>query len=329
MSLAHHAYHYVPTGQGWKIELKQCRPPARVNSRRNPILIVPGYSMNSFIFGYHPHGLSMEEYLTQQGFEVWSVNLRAHGGSIREEGGTDRFTMKELALVDLKAAIDFVLKNSGSKTGKCDLIGCSLGGTLAYLYVAMTPKNRAGSIISIGSPMRWEEIHPVVKYAFAFPKIVGCINVSSTKAMIRLLFPLILKSPLLKIYLHKEMVDLKHPSLLLESVENPNRFVNRQIAEWVANKDLIIDGKSLTEELKKATNPLLCIIANGDGVVPPMTAMSAHEVISSKVKETMVIGTDKLRFAHADLFVSNHAHDMVFKPIAEWILKHEPKTAKS
>ncbi len=283
--------------------------------------------MNSFIFGYHPHGLSMEEYLTQQGFEVWSVNMRGHGGSIREKNGHDRFTMKEMALVDLKVAIDHVIANSGSKTHKVDLIGCSLGGTLAYIYASMSPKNRAGSLISMGSPMRWEEVHPLIKYAFLFPKLIGTLRVAHTKEIIRLLFPFILKSPFLKIYLHKEMVNLKHPNLLLESVENPNRFINQQIAEWVAKKDLFISGKSLTQELKKVKNPLLCIVANGDGIVPAMTAISAHEVIGSKVKETLVIGTDTLRFAHADLFVSNHAHDMVFKPIAKWLSKHEPRSS--
>ncbi|EKD42081.1 MAG: alpha/beta hydrolase fold protein [uncultured bacterium] len=322
MSLAHHNYHYVSNGAGWQLELKQCRPPQTINEKKNPLLIIPGYGMNSFIFGYHPHGLSMEEYLTQRGFEVWSLNLRAHGGSIREKGGHDRFTLKDLALVDLKIALDYMVKNVSSKTGKIDLLGCSLGGTIAYIYAALSPRNHCGSIVSMGTPMRWEDVHPLVKLAFLSPKLVGCIRVAYTKELIRLLFPFIVNSPFLKIYLHKEMVDLRNQNILLESVENPNRYINKEIAEWVKKKDLFINGKNLTQELKKIKNPLLCIVANSDGVVPAMTALSAHEVIGSKIKETLVVGTDNLRFAHADLFVSNHCHEMVFKPVAEWLANH-------
>jgi len=320
MSLAHHTYHYVNNSAGWQLELKQCRPPEKINKNRNALLIIPGYGMNSFIFGYHPHGLSMEEFLTQRGFEVWSVNLRACGGSVREKGGHERFTLKDLALTDLKCAIDYMNDHVSSQTGKIDLLGCSLGGTLAYIYASMSPHNKCGAIVSMGSPMRWEDVHPLIKLAFISPKIVGSLRVSYTKELIKLFFPLIVNSPFLKLYLHKEMVDLRNQNILLESVENPNRFINREIAQWVRRKDLIVGSKNLTQELKKINNPLLCIVANEDGVVPAMTALSAHEVIGSKIKETLVVGTESLRFAHADLFVSNHCHEMVFKPMAEWLL---------
>lgn len=321
MSQAEHSLHYVSNNDGWILELKQCRLPKVVHKDRNPVIIIPGYGMNSFIFGYHPRGLSMEGYLTRRGFEVWSVNLREQGGARCEGGESRRYSLKDLGTVDLKAAIEFIVNTSRSKTGKVDLIGCSLGGTLAFIYTALIPKNHTGSIVAIGSPLRWEEVHPLVKLAFSSPRIAGLIPIRKTKALLKLLAPLIINSSLLKVYLHKEMVDTRHMELFFETVEDPNRFINREIAEWVSRKDLVFDGKNLTHEFRKVKNPILCVLSNGDGIVPPLTALSAHEVSGSKIKETLLIGTEELRFAHADLFISHQAHEMVFRPIANWLLK--------
>ena len=322
MSLAQHTIHYVSNHDGWELEVKQCRPPKTLHKKRNPVVIIPGYGMNSFIFGYHPRGLSFEEYLTQEGYEVWSVNLRCQGGSIAENKLSEEVvSFKKLALVDLPSTLDFILKNSRSETGKVDLIGCSLGGSIAYTYLALTPHHVAGYVVTMGAPLRWEEVHTLVKIVFSSPKIAGMIPVVGTRSIARLLFPLISKTSLLNIYLHKDMVDLSHQSILMETIEDPNRHLNREIAEWIQHKDIIIEGKNVTQGMKKVKTPLLCVLANADGIVPPMTALSAHEVIGAKVKETLVVGTDTLRFAHADLFISDHCHEMVFKPIAEWLRK--------
>lgn len=320
MSLTPHKNHYVPNGCGWRLELKQCRPPKPLTKRRRPLVIVPGYGMNSFIFGYHPHGLSLEEYMRGRGFEVWSVNLRDQGGS-RREGGNSRFGLRDLGCVDLDAAIEFIVKNSRSGSEKVDLIGCSLGGTLGFIYAALVPNNRLGSLVAIGAPLRWEKVHPLLKMAFLSPRLMGMIPFLGTKEIIKVLMPLIVRSPLLRIYIHKEMVDLRRKNILLEAVENPNRFMNREIGEWIRAKDLILEGGNLTDAFHKVKNPLLCVLANSDGIVPPMTALSAHEVAGSKIKETLVVGTERLRFAHADLFISNHCHEMVFKPIADWLIQ--------
>ncbi len=52
-------HHLVPNGDGWRLAIKQTFHPARLMRRRRPLLIVPGYGMNAFIFGYHPRGQSM------------------------------------------------------------------------------------------------------------------------------------------------------------------------------------------------------------------------------------------------------------------------------
>src|SRR5688572_25539339 len=79
--------HRVPNGDGWDLSLFQTWDAATLVPGRNPVVIVPGYGMNSFIFSYHPRGLSLEAWLVREGFEVWRADLRAQGGSVSTGGG--------------------------------------------------------------------------------------------------------------------------------------------------------------------------------------------------------------------------------------------------
>src|SRR4051794_36833309 len=108
-------HHLAETGAGWKICLYQAWDPERVDRARRPVLIVPGYGMNSYIFSYHPNGASLEGFLAERGFEVWRVDLRGQGGAVRTTG-TMQFTLEDLAVVDLKVAMDAVLAATQTKS---------------------------------------------------------------------------------------------------------------------------------------------------------------------------------------------------------------------
>jgi pimeloyl-ACP methyl ester carboxylesterase len=322
MSKASHKLHFVTNGNGWLLEVKQCHPPKKLDKKRRPVAIIPGYGMNSFIFGYHPSGQSMEEYFTRRGLEVWSVNLREQGRSARLDGSR-RYGLHDLGAIDLKAAVNFIAEQSQSSAKKVDLIGCSLGGTVSYIY-GSEPQNKLGSLVTIGAPLRWEEVHPLLRVLFASPRLIGMIPIRGTREIVRKMLPYIADLPLIHLYLHPELIDMSKADEMVNLVEDPNRHINRQIAQWIRDKDLIMNGKNLTDEFRSFKNPLLCVLANGDGIVPPLTALSALEVCKSKVKETLMVGDDKQHYAHGDLFVSYEAHQRVFRPIADWLLKLDP-----
>src|ERR1051326_6861472 len=48
-----------------------------------PVVIVPGYGMNSFIFGFHPQERSLEATLAHRGLVVYAADLRGQGRSRR------------------------------------------------------------------------------------------------------------------------------------------------------------------------------------------------------------------------------------------------------
>ncbi|MDP8223813.1 MAG: alpha/beta fold hydrolase [Candidatus Lernaella stagnicola] len=313
----------VSNGAGWRLFAKRSIDPEHFNPKLRPVAAVPGYGMNSFIIGFHPGGQSMEEYLTAAGFEVWTMNLRGQDFTFSENGGR-LYGIRDVARVDLPAILGHIVETTQSRRRTIDILGCSLGGTYVFAYAVLNKPNPLGNIVALGAPLRWEKVHPALRLAFCSPELLGKINMRGTRLLCRIALPLAAKIPgLLHIYLHPEIVDISQAGELVKTIEDPNPLLNREIAEWVGRKDLLIDGINISEAFREITNPLLCIQANADGVVPMATAFSALELASSTVKDTLIAGTDEIPMAHADMYISRYAQDLVFQPLAEWLLAHQ------
>jgi pimeloyl-ACP methyl ester carboxylesterase len=320
---------YVPTGDGWELRLK------RVVSRRHfrpdlrPLAIVPGYGMNAFIFGYHPNGASMERFLAERGFEVWSLYLRGQEGT-RRLGGSNRFGMADLAIKDLEACFHHILEATETLgADRVDSIGCSLGGTYQFIHATCVPDHVMGSIVAIGAPLAWRQAHPIIRFLFGHPGIAGSIPFAFTRELAGLVFPLLLRIPaVLKLYMHPEITDVSKIRTLIQTVENPIARINAEIAHWIQDQDLIVNGKNVTEEMRRVTNPLLLVVANADGIVPRDTVMSAYEASGAEVKDVLAVGSRSVPMAHADLFVSRCCHELVFAPMADWLLERNGASAR-
>src|SRR5262249_50816328 len=141
--------HRVQNGAGWTLSLFQTWDESRLIRGRRPVLIVPGYGMNSFIFSYHPRGASLEGHLARDGFEVWRVDLRAQGDSKADPGvARDDYRLEDLGRIDLRVAIDTALERTRSGANRADVLGASLGGTIVLLHVAFEPNHRVGSVVA-------------------------------------------------------------------------------------------------------------------------------------------------------------------------------------
>jgi pimeloyl-ACP methyl ester carboxylesterase len=313
--------HLVPNGDGWLLGLKQTYEPRALEPYRRPVAIIPGYGMNAFIFGYHPTGRSMEAYWADRGFEVWSLNLRGQGTS-RRVGGRKQYGFYDAAVTDLGVAFDFILRHTETRAERLDGVGCSLGGTYLYANLALSrDKDLLGSVVTIGAPLQWVEVNPMLKTAFGSPRVAGMLAIRGVRPFARLAMPFLTRMPsLLHVYLHPEIVDTSKMKEMIQTVENPNQRLNREIAKWVKARDLVIRGVNVTEAVTKARNPLLVVLSNADGIVPEATALSAYHKMGSSVKDILCVGTADVPVAHADLFVSNIAQKWVFEPLAQWLV---------
>jgi pimeloyl-ACP methyl ester carboxylesterase len=287
------------------------------------VLIVPGYGMNSFIFGFHPRGTSMERGLAEQGLEVWSVNMRRQGQSRPSRGSPPPPSLRAFADVDLNALIDGVLARTRSTARSADLIGCSLGGSIAYAHLALRPDHRVGSVVAVGSPLRWEQIPTIFRVAFFSPGLVGHVRLAGTQPMARAVFPLLRFAPkAVSLYMNPANVDLSAASELTRTVDDPHPAVNADIARWFRSRDLIVRGVNVSDALGDVSVPLLVVAANRDGIVPDSAALSVVDRWGSSDVDVLRVGDEAEWYAHADLFIGNRAPELVFDPIAEWLRAH-------
>jgi hypothetical protein len=95
--------------------------------------------------------------------------------------------------------------------------------------------------------------------------------------------------------------------------------VNRQIAHWIGERDLILRGVNVSDGLASVKQPLLCVSALGDGIVPRRTAEFPYLAAGSPDKRLIEVGDEQIAMAHADLFISNEAHARVFEPLSSWL----------
>jgi len=309
----------------WELCLRRHVLPHALDPRRLPLVMVPGYAMNSFILGYHPHGDSMIDHLAAGGIEVWTADLRGQGDS-RRVGARRTFGMGELALDDLPAALRHIRAQSGHD--RLDLMGCSLGGSLVYAYLAHHADDHGvGAVVSIGGPLRWTDVHPALRLAFSSPTLAGLVPIKGTRALARRALPLLRRAPdLLSIYMNAAQVDLSHADKLVETVDDPVRHINRQVARWVKQGDLVVRDVNVTtalEALGRAGQapPVLAVLANRDGIVPAGTARSVQDALGPRLVTLLPVGDSEHWYAHADLFVSNDAARTVFSPIERWLSK--------
>ncbi|MBL9026548.1 MAG: alpha/beta fold hydrolase [Myxococcales bacterium] len=314
--------HLVPNRDGWQLALTQTWDEAALRRDSRPVLIVPGYGMNSFIFGYHPRGTSLEGALAKGGLEVWRVDLRAQGQS-RSVGGGDVYGLADLAITDLGAAIDAVLDRTNTAGTTAAIIGASLGGSLMFGHAAAVAHHKIGTMVSVGAPVRWVKIHPLLRAAFGSPRLVGLVRFRGSRQLAGALLPLVLKHTpwLLSVYMNPEHVDTSALTELVRTVEDPNRHVNREIAEWIRSSELVIRGTTVSQALASLRTPLLCVVAKADGIVPPETAAFPYHAIGSTDRTLLEVGSETLKLAHADMFISNHAHERVFAPVRDWLLE--------
>jgi pimeloyl-ACP methyl ester carboxylesterase len=314
-------HHFIPNDDGWNLSLHQSFEPSSLRRDKKPVLIVPGYGMNSFIFSFHPRGVSLEGALVAAGFEVWRADFRAQGESVSTGGGM-QYGLADLAVTDLGATIDAVLDRTKTGASEVAVLGASLGGSVMLAHAALVPGHRIGAMIAIGTPVRWVKAHPAMRLAFGSPTLVGLVRLRGTRRFAELALPRLLRHTpwLLSVYMNREYVDTTALGELVRTVEDPNRFVNREIAMWLRQKDLILRGVNVSQALATIRTPLLCVVANADGIVPRETAEFCYHHIGAQDRALLEVGTSTIRLAHADMFVSNEAHERVFAPVRDWLL---------
>lgn len=311
------------THDGWQLHLERWWSPEHLDRHARPVVIVPGYGMNAFIFGFHPRGTSLTKHLAEAGFEVWTANLRLQGEARPLHRHAGEPSLRSFAEIDLPCAIDAILERTNTAANDVALFGCSLGGAIAYAHLALSAEAKVGALVSVGSPLRWVDVSPLLAVPARAPKLVALLRTSGNRALARTLLPLLAKTPsLLSIYMNAAHVDLSHAAEMAKTVEDAHPRTNHDIACWIGARDMVLRGVNVTEALRARELPLLVVYGNRDGIVPERTALSVVDAWGGRDVEVLRVGTPDDWYAHADLFIGNDAPAKVFDPVAKWLRAH-------
>ena len=304
------------TRDGWQLELNCVRGKVR---RAHPVVIVPGYAMNSTVLAYRPQGTSLVAELIAAGYEVWCLNLRGSGRSRQLRSGAAPPSLAAYVREDLPAALDLV--RSEATVGRVDpfCIGASLGGAVVYSHLARTRGQGIRGIVTLGAPLRWDAVPPILRTAFRSRRLARIVPMRGTGRLARLLMSSLARIGLLGAYVNRQRLDPNHTQAIEETLEDPTPELNAEIAEWMRARDLYLDGTNVTRAMCAVETPLLVVLANRDGVVPEPAVRSAAVAWGGDDVEVMQVGTDDDWFAHADLFAAIDAPQRVFAPIIRWL----------
>ncbi len=322
----------VHNGAGWRLDVRRFSDPETLDRRRRPVVLVPGYCMNCFILGFHPSGeTTLIESLVDDGLEVWAANMRGQGDSKRL-GGERRYGFSDLALTDLKTIVDFVVDETACEDNgdKVDLIGCSLGATVSYVYLAHHPEDhRVGALVNIGGPLRWNRSHPALRWAAQLEPLLKALPIKGTRQMARMAIPFARRFPwLLSHYMNPDIIDLDCADDIVQTIDDPDPRLNSELARWLKGRDLVVDGLNISHSLYSVDVPIQCIIALQDGIVTPEAALSVLDHIGSHEVDIVEVGTPEVPHAHADLFISRGVEDKVFRPLRSWLADQSGPTGE-
>jgi pimeloyl-ACP methyl ester carboxylesterase len=301
--------HLVETGDGWILRLQR-----RAGADGPPVLFVPGYGMNGWVFHNHPTGPSFLEVLRQAGFDGWSVDLRGTSTSRRVRGAPPP-RLAAQAAIDLPAVLDHVRRITGAE--RVHGIGCSLGGSLLYAHAA-SPDHRLDRLVAIGAPLDWGDTRRRHLLGRLLP-VAGRVPMRGTRRFASVGLPVAsrLAPALLRVYLNPRITVADRR--LTETVEDPMPRINRAIGAWMRAGSLELGGVRIREALGAFDRPLLVLHGSGDGIVPGAAALSVVGATSGPVEVERIDHPSGEAVGHADLFVSDIAPERVFRRTAAFL----------
>lgn len=136
----HDELHFAEAPDGVRLALYRYLP--RGGERRGtPVILCHGFTSSRFTGDLMGRGIARR--LAEKGHDVWSLELRGSGRSLRKTDGpriSRQFNFDDHVTKDVPAAIDYVLKTAGS--GRVAWVGHSMGGMLLYAYLALTGDER-------------------------------------------------------------------------------------------------------------------------------------------------------------------------------------------
>jgi pimeloyl-ACP methyl ester carboxylesterase len=314
-----HQVHFVRTQEKHPLAIHRYVPPVR--RYKEPIVLCHGLAANRIIFDFAPDR-SLARSLAEAGFDVWSLDLRAHGMSHRPGFFSRewRYNFDDYVKSDVPSIVDYVCDQCACE--KVFWIGHSLGGMLGCAYAKLSGGTKLAGLIGVAAPVHLDhaKVHRILRGLTWLP-VVPFSFVGG------LLAPLAGKIPgwiWRRLFFSKNIDKENRKRLIANLVEDTSSKLVKQVMDWAQQGTCcFMDGEiDYFENLNKTHLPILFLAAEKDQLAPVLRIQSAYTKTGSKDKQLRVFGIDSgddHDYGHLDLLLGDHAQDEVYPEILEWL----------
>jgi len=303
--------------------VRKRRPPPFPS--RGAVILIHGYGQNRYT--WHTSQRSFVNYLAEDGWDVFNVDLRGHGRS-RRFGAPLPKTMDDYIQDDMPAFVREACELAGVE--QVFLVGHSMGGLISYFAGSTELRQRVRGIVSIGSPyvfgqgskllvglrelaaaVRWTGILDATP---ALPlKIVGR-HLEKRKSL--------WNAKMLPLPIRAWAPDTVEPEVLEEYLSST--FDRSTIAVALdifrtgrSKRFMSVDGMvDYSTAFEIFDRPLLVVAGTEDGLAPPASVRPAYDRSRSSDKTYRAFP-----FGHIDLVVGKEATRTVWPLVRNWLAR--------
>lgn len=299
-------------------------PRAEGESRRTPLLIVSSMINRYYVLDLTP-GQSLVEHLVGAGHRVYLLDW---GEPVPE----DRFLDLDGCIVDLLgAAIDRARRHAGAD--RLGLIGYSLGGTLATIHAALRPETVAqlvnlcgpvdfarGGLFAAWTDRRWFNADAIVD---AF----GNLPAAFLQSSFTWLMPTMLARKLgaLALRAGEEGYLRRFAAVELWAADNvpfrggAYRGTIRELYQEnrLVRGELEVRGREV--RLAAIRCPILILVARGDQIAPPASALALRDHCGSTEVEVATLDG-----GHVGVLIGSEARRRLWPTLDRWL---EPRVS--
>ena len=308
---------------------KRLPPPAVT---RGAVILIHGFGQNRYT--WHIEGRSFSAYLAEQGFDVFTVDLRGHGRS-GEYSDARPHAVEQYVREDLPSFVREAIRLSGHE--QVFLVGHSMGGLISYATASTVLRDYVRGIVTIGSPYRFgagtgflsafavlaEGVRftgvldsnprlPLRLIGQQFRVLRRFWDVKSVPMPVRAWHPGTVEPHLLDRYLNRAF-DVTSLSVLFDVLKGGQNVSLR-------SRDGRVDYALAFESLNK---PLLAVAGEFDLLAPPDSVEAA--VLRSRSRDKRF---RMFPLGHIDLIVGREATRTVWPLIGEWLTRRSADIAK-
>ncbi len=343
----------IRTADGWTLVAHRFRPSNGARPGTIPVILCHGLSYNAQFWDLDP-SVSLAQYLAQQGWDVWVVNLRGCGlsqkwvakidtaptlavgslirratrGQIAPTGYATldprfaRWTLDDHINYDVPAFVHLVRSRTGAQ--EVAWIGHSMGGIIALCHLARYQNPGIGKLVTIGSQVTMPNGQLAVQFLnemielrtgqMTTPEVEPEELIADSLTSVDNLF-----------FNERHVSPEIYRALTTDGVDVPSLGLLQQYLVMATRGELLDSSKrfSYARMLSNVQVPILITCGALDQLAPPTVQRFIYDRVGSTDKTLHVFGRAQGYQAdagHSDAVVGLTSRAQVYPTIENWLL---------